>query len=191
MLLVTSSIFASPATQEVQLPELQSRLRLYKGYRGFETKFNQVKFIKSMNVRLKSKGILTVQKPHKVLWQITEPSKMTVKIDDKRLEMTSGSGKEASTQKVDIGNIPSAMKNMATLSTWLRMDANELARDYRISKTSDVQFTFEPREEGMFTSFEMTLTPKGHLKSLTIHEKSEDSLQIEFELPKFTGAETH
>jgi outer membrane lipoprotein-sorting protein len=138
-----------------------------------------------MNVRLKSKGRLTVEKPNKVLWQITEPSNMTVKIDDKNLEMTTGTGKEADTQKVDISNVPSAMKNMALLSSWLRLDATELARDYKISKISDLQFNFEPREDGMFTSFEMTLTPKGHLKSLTIHEKSEDTLRIEFEIPKF------
>jgi outer membrane lipoprotein-sorting protein len=185
MLLVTCSISAAPATKEVQLSELQSRLRLYTGYKAFETKFNQVKFIKSMNVHLKSKGRLTVEKPNKVLWQITEPSLMTVKIDDKNLEMTTGTGKEANIQKVDIGNVPSAMKNMAMLSTWLRLDAEELARDYKISKISDLQFNFEPREEGMFTGFEMTLTPKGHLKSLIIHEKSEDTLQIEFEIPKF------
>ncbi len=192
MLIVTASIFAAPAVKEqVQLQELQSRLRLYENYKSFETSFRQVKFIKSMNVHLKSKGRLTVQKPNKVLWQITEPSNMTVKFDDKNLEMTTGTGKEAATQKVDIGNVPSAMKNMAMLSTWLRLDATELVRDYEISKISEFQFSFEPRESGMFASFEMTLTPKGHLKSLIILEKSEDTLQIEFEVPKFQKGFLH
>ena len=191
MLFVTTSVFALSTEKlktEVDTVELKKKLSLYKTYKGFRAQFTQTKYIKSMNVSLKSKGNLSVLK-HKgeggstlVTWRVVDPAPLTVKIDDKNLEIASGDQEEI--QKVDLSQIPSAMKNMAMLATWLKMDADELTRDYKVTKLSESQFSFEPRDESLFTGLDMSLNPKGYVRTLVIREKSGDSLSIEFSAPK-------
>ncbi len=186
MLSVTTPLFATDRYSEVQAAELKTRLSYYAKLLSFEAEFQQVKYIKSMNVQLKSKGSIKVQKPNEVTWKIIDPSPITVHITDKNLEMTTGKGKDAKTEKVDLAQVPSALKNLTHMTTWLKLDPVELSANYRVFKKSEEDFVFKPRdlELSMFESLEMTLDPKGHLKTLILSEKSQDSLEIRFSKPK-------
>jgi len=186
MLLVISVICSVAEAAEVPLAELKARLSYYSHIKSFEVAFQQVKFIKSLNVHLRSKGVLTVEKPHTVFWKIVEPSPLLVRIDDKKLELTNGSGTNVEKQTMELLNLPSAMKNLNLLTTWMKLDPVELSQNYRIYKKTKENYIFEPRDlqTAMFESFEMVMEANGQLKSLTLLEKSKDSLHIEFSNPK-------
>lgn len=152
---------------------------------NLDVRFSQVKILKDINVRLLSEGRLQIKKPNVVIWEIEKPafSRVTLKGGEMRIQSDVGKPEEVFNAK-EGGR--EADRNIRSMMVWLKMDAEEMFREYRVWEVLPRTFRFEPFQKDLvpFQNLTMELSAKGDLKKLKIHEKSGDDLEISFATPR-------
>lgn len=172
--------------------EMAKYLQFYASITHLDVDFKQTKTLVDMGINLKSQGHLVLDRPDKVVWQVTQPSALTVRLDKTSVQIQTGSGPDAQVQTLSIGDgqtsADTASNSLAGLAAWLTLDNKALSAQYRIYKKDRDSFRFVPkdRKTSPFESLEMTLNTSGHLRALTIHEISHDTIQIDFMTPKLS-----
>src|SRR4051812_3875254 len=72
--------------------ELAKALAFYRTITRIRVRFQETKILKEMNLKLPSEGNLVVTRPNSVRWEVVKPSPLVVFLDDKHVEIISGSG---------------------------------------------------------------------------------------------------
>lgn len=178
----------SSQVQTITEEALAKRLHFYQSFSQLKVNFKQVKILKDLKLKLHSEGRLQVIRPDQVIWEVIQPSKILVKLNQKVIEVTSGEGAGASTQKWKISDMPKEKdaKSLGSLIAWLQLDSHALSQQYQITSSRAQTFEFIPRDmsSSPFVKLNMTLAQGGHLKSLVIDETSGDEIQIDFGTPQ-------
>lgn len=180
VVLLTLQAQAGPMSEA----ELSKRLASYQNLKAFEVPFQQTKKLKGLDLKLRSKGLLTVhrQSPYLISWKVTEPAPLEIRIEEKKVEIISGEPQKQTRQSFDPKQAGSqeATKGFARLGAWMRMDATELARNYNIEAEAGNQISFQPREPDSIRQVKLQVGPNGQLKSMKLFEASDDEVEIEF-----------
>lgn len=181
----------SQAATPISEQTLAEKLKAYASISSLEVDFKQTKTLRDMGLQLKSEGHLKIKRPDHLIWEITKPSPISVSLNQKEILIRSGKGADAQTQTFQVSDAPSgqAVKSLTGLITWLNLDSKAIAEQYLVYAIGQQSFRFEPKQKNStpFENLEMTLDSDGHLKHLTLHELSGDSLDIEFGKPKLTS----
>jgi len=183
--LVLLTTLWNPAAEAMLRPvtktELADKLAYYRSIQVLHTKFHETKTLKGMNIKIKSDGNLTVQRPNKVIWEVVQPSPITVILDNQNVKILDGSGK-TETYQMDGG----AKESLKPLVAWMRLDPEELALNYDVFAMSDNRYRFQPKEtaKSPFLALQMTLKANSYVEKLEIEETSGDHLEIRFEKPR-------
>lgn len=190
MFLVAVGACSVASAAAVSKEQFAEKLHLYASIKRLEVSFTQVKILKELDVRLASEGRFILNRPEKVIWEISKPSPVRVTIDRSAMRIESGSGDAAHTQVFKLGSTVSdeSTKNLTALIAWLNFDAETLYAQYVITSVGKDVFRFDPRESinSPFQHLVMQLSVEGHLKHLSIHEASGDVLEIDFGKPKIS-----
>ena len=178
------------AAQGLSENELSQALRFYHSLSDLQVSFEQTKSLKDLQIQLHAKGNMHFHAPDHLVWKITEPAPVTVTIEKSQMRIESGKGSQATLQTLDLQHLSAtdSSQNLAALRSWLSLDAQQIAKDNVIEKLSAGHFKFTPIESGgkksLFTDLEMSLGKNGHLEHFIMHERSGDSLDLQFADPK-------
>jgi len=178
--------------QPVAAAELKSALAQYRAMTRLKVAFKQKKFLKDMDLALESQGDLDIKPPNLVVYRITKPTKMTVTLTPEEIKIENGGDTGTATvQTIKTGAIPgeAEKRSLQAMVTWLKLDPDALASEYAVARDDRGGFRFEPRkpEQSPFQNLRMQLSKNGHLKQLTMHEKSGDRIEFIFDNPKVTN----
>ncbi len=170
--------------------ELTSLLAYYQSITKLKARFKERKTLKDLSYPLLSEGLLTVQRPDRVVWEITKPSPLVVTLDRKELSIESGAGKTKKREAIAVEGNDKAAESLKGLVAWLRLDPTALLEEYRIYSLGNHEYEMVPKRAGAtpFDSLTMTLKEGAHLEALSIREKSGDSIVINFERPEIERA---
>jgi outer membrane lipoprotein-sorting protein len=178
------------AAEPLSQAELAKKLKFYASISTLSVTFKQTKNLKDMGVQLKSEGRLSLHRPNKVVWEITQPSPLEVTLEHDQIQIRSGRGPAAQVQtlKMSEASLDQPTQSMAGLIAWLNLDARALSEQYKVFAKDSNSFRFEPKQKDLmpFDNLEMSLGKDGQLKRLTLHEVSQDTLDIEFGPPTFS-----
>lgn len=178
---------ASPvwSATPVSVGELKSALKRYQSMESLEVPFKQIKSLTDLNLELRSEGRLTLTLPDRVLWEILKPQPTTVLLEQDKITLDSNGKKE--TFKPGDSNSTKDKQSFADLLNWLKLDAEAIAQNYTVSKTTDRTYTFAAkRPDSAVKSLEMELTKSGDVAELNFNESSGDKIKIQFGKPKIT-----
>lgn len=177
-------------SQEITGAQLTQLLGFYKSIDSLQVGFHQEKKLKDMKSPLKSEGTLKVQRPDQVQWEIVKPSRVLVTLSPSLISLESGEGDSKTVQSFKRGDLAQGKESRALegLVSWLQVDAIALSKEYRVMKTGEREYQFEPRaiETSPFEKLQMKLSLKKHIEKLLLFEKSGDLLEISFGSPKVT-----
>lgn len=183
-ILIQTAVFAAVAqASPVNERDLEKQLHFYKSIEELTTTFHQTKHLSEMKLDLQSDGRLTLNKPDRIIWEITKPSRLVVTISktDVRIE-SKGETQTFKFQELSQDNVANGI-NM--LVPWLMLDAHALSETYRVTEDADHGFVFEPKKaNGSITKMILFLNDNGHLKRLKLFEASGDWIEIQFDAPK-------
>ena len=172
------------ANKPVTQPELQSALKLYQNIQKLDVDFKQTKTLKDIQLDLKSEGHMTMTLPDHVQWKILKPEPMTVDLQQQKITIHSATNTQTFSQDQN----PSAKdrKSLATMLSWLKLDAGAIMSQYDVVQLAPHKFRFtaKDKDEPMLKSLEMELTPAGHVAVLLFHEASGDEIRLQFAKPK-------
>lgn len=168
--------------------EVSEKLAFYQKLKELKTTFHQVKTLTSLKMELKSEGEMRLKRPDEVTWIVKKPSYSEVRLVSHEIKILSGEGKEQKTQNVTLGKEtdPNVSRAILSMMAWMRMDIPEIVRTYTLFEVGDLKYRCEPkdRDQAIFEALVFQLHPKGHVKELTIEEKSKDTIRITFETPQ-------
>lgn len=187
--LVLGQAFSLAKTEELSQERIETQLKQYAELKAFRARFTQVKHLNEMNLDLKSEGDLTVQRPNRIVWNVTRPSPLKLTLEGAQVSMTQGEGSEKKNQTWSLNKGASAkeMKGLEDLMAWLSLDAKRIGENYRLIDEGNRTFLClikNPNAPTPFQNLRMTLSPQGYLQKLSIDEKSGDNIQIQFTAPE-------
>ena len=187
-LVVAPSGLAGPS-QETALSaeDFHQKFSWYGKFSSLKTRFVQKKTIPGLEVHLEAEGILSVQRPDSVTWEITKPGAMKVLLDKDSLSIVSESGKDQEVQRWPLEKIPSNIKEkLFVMKLWLNFDPSGLYRQYTIYEIKPNHLKFVPKENSQigFSSIEMHFHPTGYVSRLVLREDSGDLLDYTFTKPQ-------
>lgn len=187
LLYALSHLALSAEPHALTLAELSTVLGKYRSISVLRVNFTQTKILKDMDLKLVSHGKLTVVRPAKVIWEIKDPSPLTVTFDQSDLQIQSGTGSTQKTEHYQIRSGQQGFSALKALSAWLNVDVDALYKDYTILSTDNNQYLFKPKQKGIpFESILAKVGSSGHLEGLTLNELSGDQLELRFDNPEIT-----
>lgn len=170
--------------------ELAKALAKYQKIATLSVHFRQKKSLKDMDLNLESEGDLELTPPQRVIYKVNKPARLVVTMTPSEIRFENGSGSDATVQTFKTTAIPgeTEKRNMQAMVNWLKMDPQALSREYLISTDHENNFHFAPREVATspFQQLELKLGSSGHVKHLTMHERSGDQIEFFFDEPKIT-----
>lgn len=192
--LVTASSSAGAAPQPVGEAELKTLLQKYEGVEEMKVDFDQVKTLKDIPTKLKSKGQLQLKAPDTLIWTLTKPSFLEFKLVKGDAQITTGHGESASVQKFSKAQMASSAqaKSLEGLTSWLKFDAAYIARTFKVTKNETGKLEFIPikAQSSPFSKIELEFSKTQTVQHLTLHEPSGDLIELEFQTPSILKAKT-
>lgn len=169
----------------LSLEEVNQRLSFYKTLKTLKTTFKQVKRLKDVGIEMKSEGTLTLTRPDKIIWRVTQPAFVELQMHGKRVDLITGEGKETKKQTWGLEEAldSNTHKSLEGLVSWLQIDIPTLHKHYEIHELGVNQFRCVPRGNSFVTALRLQLHPKGHLEKLWLEEKSGDEIELTFNTP--------
>lgn len=166
----------------IEKPELERLLTGYVKLKKLDSQFVQKKTIQELKLDLLSEGHLVVEKPQKIVWTVTKPSFLEVKINDKNIEMTTLKGTLRQTQIVSLSSIGAnqGTQGLSLLVPWLEMNVDKIIEAYSIVELAPSHLRFTPKSGSLFKTIEMRVAKTSHIERLTFYEKNGDSIDITF-----------
>jgi len=164
---------------ELSPAQLYDELKVYATLTSFRTHFTQVKKLNELNLELKSEGTLTVRRPREVIWEVKKPTALRLTLDGKNLTL-SNANSETTT-------VTAGFKGVDKLMAWLRLDAAEIGRSYRVTRHPSGELECLPKKADPgdpFVSMRLRLSTDGSLSQLNLKERSGDALEISFTKPE-------
>ncbi|MBY0413894.1 MAG: outer membrane lipoprotein carrier protein LolA [Bdellovibrionales bacterium] len=163
-------------------------LDIWKKYSKLKTltaDFSQTKELKSIGVKLKSKGSMNFNRPDYFEWQVNEP-KNFVFIFKKDIITLLEDGKVLRT--ADSANFDKKMLDaISHLKAWLMIDQKFIGEHYEINKLSNDRYEFAPKgQTKMFKNITIDLGTTYPIKKIILQEFSGDTIEIEFSKTKLT-----
>jgi len=98
-----------PASAQATAETVAKVQAFYDGTTSFTSPFNQEFWVKSHNVRKKSKGKVTFAKPGKMAWDYEEPAGNRVVSDGTMLKVYEAANKQMFEQNIDKSQYPAAL----------------------------------------------------------------------------------
>jgi len=174
---------------ELSSSQIQDQLKVYSSLDSFRTHFKQTKRLKGLNLELKSEGVLTVRRPREIVWEVSKPSPLTLKMNENQLTLIQqgDEGKKEQKWTLGSGNVDAGSKGLDRMVAWLRLDAAEIAREYHVSREASGELICRPKKEETndpFLSLKLQLRKDGSLSKLFLNERSGDVLEISFTPPE-------
>lgn len=149
---------------------------------NFEVPFKQVKMLKDLQLKLESEGFLKVHLPNKVEWKVTKPQPLELTLEENRITIRS----DGKVDKFDAseGSVKD-QKGFRDLLDWLRLDADGLLKNYKVTQLGPNRYKFESLNPGIgMKALTMSLGKSGHVSSLSFEELGGDEILISFGHPK-------
>lgn len=180
LILTAPTAFAAP--REVPATELKTLFQPYASVSELDVDFRQTKTIRGLKTPLKSTGHLKVRQPDLVEWTVLKPSYLQARMQGRKMTLTTGQGENQRTQAVP----ESETGSLSALVAWMRFDVEQLAKDYTVTELGSNWYSFVPQkpESAPLNKIDVELGPERKLKTLVLHEKSGDQIEIAFESPK-------
>lgn len=165
--------------------DLKQLFRRYQGLQELSVDFDQTKILKDVPTPLLSKGHLLVKTPDELVWTITSPSFLEVKLSGGNVQITTGKGPDADVQKLSRAQLASnpQSRSLESLTHWLKFDSDFLNSEYAVEKLAANKYLFRPKHESPFNDLSVELAEEGAVHSLEITEKSGDKMIIRFQKP--------
>lgn len=178
ILWLSLSAWADPAPG-LSLADLKTKLHKYQELSQLEVDFVQIKYFKSMQIDLTSKGHLSVRPPDLVIWELKEPTQMKVIMDKGSIEIE----RPNSTDNYATSDIPPEQRQeLATLINWLKMDLTRIHQDYKVTGRRN-QLRFDAKKKSLFERIDLTLKSSGEVEKMVFKEKSGDEMHWLFQAP--------
>ena len=191
-ILASSVTHAAVTKTPVDKVRLEKTLKFYRGISVLKVSFKEVKTLQNLSLKLYSEGNLTVKPPDRVIWEVTKPSPLKVSLEQKAVEIVSGTGTAKQTQSFSMqdGGGEKGAQALAHLAAWLKLDADALSEQYQIFALEKDTFEFQPKKQDSspFKSITMKMGPSGHLQRLQLLEISNDTIRIDFAKPTIERA---
>ena len=142
-------------------------------------KFQQTKIISSLNVHLKSQGLLCVELEKSVKWIILKPEPLEMILTKTGIHL------KTQTQNIDYGinEIPQSQnQGLKNLLNLFFQNTHDLFQTFEMEKLSKSNFALVPKDEkDLFKKIEIYIQPKNNkLQKIILHEKSDDQILINF-----------
>ena len=187
--MVSLPAWATPLTSK----ELDTLFQRYRGLTELSVDFEQTKILKDVATPLVSKGHLLVRTPNELVWTITSPSFLEVKMQDGSVQITSGKGPKADIQKLSRAQLASnpQSRSLDSLSHWLQFDSKFLNSEYQVEKLGANRYKFNPKGESPFASMTAEILADNTVRKIEMNEKSGDQLQIKFANPLIIKKNAH
>ncbi len=166
----------SPFLSESQLSQMLAHLNDLK---KLSADFSQVRNVKEWGAAIKTSGHFeVVNKPDKrIVWKVTNPSYTAIKMENNQLSIQT-SAQSTTWQTMDNQKVVAQMQN---IFAWLSMDSKEIAKDFKIKKTSPQSLELLPKsQDSIFQQIHVHLNSQGQVEKLKLIEKSQDSMDIQF-----------
>ncbi len=175
--------------------EIVQLFSYYANIKKLNVGFVQKKKLKSYDLTIETIGNLAIINPDlpswRILWEITDPSKLKLTIDKQNIiiEKYDLKGKKQITAKNQRKD--KLFKSISQLLIWLKMDIDAITDSYVITKNQG-KFLFVPKSKkeidvtNYFKNISIILSEKGNVEKLVLTEKSDDQISITFDTPKVT-----
>lgn len=157
----------------------------YSKLSALTSQFAQVKEVKSLGVKLNSKGTLSFKKPDYFEWKVTSPKSFGFVFNKGGIEFWEN-GKM--TRSADTSKMDSKMLNAVShLKAWLTMDQKFIETHYAVKQINASTYEFTPVGDlKIFKKIEVETHEKYPIKKITMYEMSDDLITITFTDTKLT-----
>ena len=189
----TGFLKADERPRPLSKAEFSRVLSYYKNLKTLDVDFAQKKRLVSIGTEIDARGHLRLERnPSKVIWDISNPSRLRVILAPNEMRMISDYG--TSRAKTSIFAKDSVMnqqaKNIQALTAWLNLDTDYLYSNYRIFSKGEGVYEFKPKEtdKSPFRKLEMKTAVGGHVQHLKLEERSRDVIELSFALPMIVRA---
>ncbi len=181
------SVISFAQTKEEASAGIDKLLNNYKPLGGFVADFTQTKKLVALGMELKGKGELQVSDDKSIVWQISEPAPMNVRIDAKEIVIkTVVSGKEQK-QVFSLTEGIAGNQIAASVKPFLDLFSGSSAglRERFTIENAGTGFSLTPKEQLPIKTLELTPDQsRTYMEHVVIHEKSGDSITYLFSKPK-------
>jgi hypothetical protein len=113
---------------------------------------------------------------------------VVAELDSQFMRIESGEGAQKTVQKMARSEMSSRKEtqSLKSLIVWLQMEPKAILSDYHVEKLGRGHFRFEPinLQESPFKKLELHSSDGQFVDQLTIFEKSNDLISIDFKSPK-------
>ena len=181
------SVISFAQTKEETSAGIDKLLNNYRPLGSFAADFTQTKKLVALGMELKGKGQLQVFDDKSIVWQISEPAPMNVRIDAKEIVIkTVVSGKEQK-QVFSLTEGIAGNQIAASVKPFLDLFSGSSAglRERFTIENAGTGFSLTPKEQLPIKTLELTPDQSGtYMEHVVIHEKSGDSITYLFSKPK-------
>lgn len=163
--------------------------KYYQDLKTFDANFKQTKLLSQEKLELKSEGTLRVSLGHGLLYEIKSPGRLTVFLDQDKLEIHAGEGAAATVSRYALSGGEYSEKiaeNLHELTALLAMNRQELAKTYEVTedKATPGTLALTPKVARQFSRVVMVVEPAAWIKRIEIEERSGDRMVLDFEAPR-------
>lgn len=175
-------LFASLVAESKAIAHRQWELDMahLKKVKNLEADFTQIRNVQSWGTQVKTKGRFSLRGMGKneVLWEITDPTYMAMKMSEEGAHYKTS--KKSSEKWMPLNN-PKVSQQLETVAAWLRFDSTKLAKDFEIEKLGTLKYKLVPKQESfLFKKIEIRLNKKKFVSQIIMTEKNDDSINIQF-----------
>ncbi len=177
---------AAIQTKPVGEKEFLDKFKQYATFKELKVDFTQMKHIEDLSFPLKATGRLEVRRPGIVRWEIITPSRLVVDLTPTEVRIESGEGEAVQKQVFPMSKAATESKTWNALSPWMDLNPKEIYSRYEVTSEKKGVYRMIPREikSSPFKSLQITLSDRGHIKSLDFEEASSDRMVFDFGTPK-------
>lgn len=146
--------------------------------------FVQTKYIKDIDISLKSEGFFTLtqisRSTQNILWKIEKPEKINICIDENTLIIENLRLNKKN--KINLNEVQSSDDTgLSKLSELFKLNSETLLKNYKVyNKNNTLLLLPLNNNNSPFTKAELILDPKKNIRSLFIKEENQDTLSIQF-----------
>lgn len=161
--------------------ELEKELTQYKNVVSLDARFDQVKELKGLKVKLKSSGSFHLRKTgesSEVEWQVSKPGYLKLKITPGSLEIFEEEGKPGHPL---VENQEAQSKILRPLYAWLSVNSQLISEQYHLFSLGKQGFRLVPKDEkSPVKALRLVLDRQKLVSSVFLEERSGDEIRIHF-----------
>jgi outer membrane lipoprotein-sorting protein len=151
-----------------------------------EGQFKQTKNLKELDLEIKTEGDFKVLRPTETAsvfyWNILKPKPSHICIDEVGILIDSADGNPEKKKNLKFSEVGKETGDqIVSLLKIITMDPNKIDEEFAVQKgANNYVLTPKKKEAAFFESATLSVNAKGLVQQVTILEKSQDQIRIEF-----------